>query len=49
MSQHIKRPAVDPGAWEEEIQRRLRRAKVQMNIFDFLFLAGAAIAIFFLI
>jgi len=39
----------DPAEFEQEIQRRLRRAKAKIYMFDFLFLAGAAIAIFLLI
>jgi len=50
MSRHIiKRAAVDPDAWEGEIQRRLRRGKTRLLIQDALFFILAAAAIFFVI
>ncbi len=50
MSRHLKsRPAVNPDAWEREIQRRLRRGKTRLLIQDALFFILAVAVIFFVI
>lgn len=50
MSQrNARRPAVDLGAWEREIQRRLSRGKTRLLIQDALFFILAAAVIFFVI
>ncbi len=50
MSQHIlKKPALDVGAWEEEIQRRLRQGKAKLFITHILSFLMSLTVIFFVI
>jgi hypothetical protein len=50
MSQHIlKKSALDLGALESEIQRRLQRGKTKLFISEFLCFLVAVIFIFFVI
>lgn len=50
MSQHIlKKTALDLGALEDEIQRRLQLGKTKMLIFHFLCFILASVVIFFVI
>ncbi len=50
MSQHIlKETALDLGAWEEEIRRRLRRGKARLLISHVLSFILSLIVIFFVI
>jgi len=50
MSQHILgKPAIDIGAWEGEIQRRLRRGKIRLLISNILCFILAMAVMFFVI
>jgi len=50
MSQHIlRKPVIDVGALEREIQRRLHRGKARLLIQDVLFFILAVMIIFFVI